>query len=122
MQRRHLLLLCASAGLALAGCAAERVSSTTGSVVVAGISVRAAREHARLHGLVSRRALPAQYRRLLQEGQPLPAEVPLFELPTDFVARLPAVEGHEWKAAGTDLLLVDRSTQVIASILRGPLR
>jgi hypothetical protein len=108
--------------MALTGCAAERIASTTGSVVVADISARAAREHARTRGLINKQPLPAHLRRLLQEQQLLPANVPLLMLPKGFVDALPVVAGHEWLAAGTDLLLVNTETRIITNILRGPLR
>jgi hypothetical protein len=123
MQRRNLLAVTATfAFVALTGCATERLSSTTGSIVVEGISARSARELARTRGLINRKQLPANLRRLMQEGQPLPDSVPVQELPASFTGELPAVAAHEWRAAGTDLLLVNTQTRVIARILRGPLR
>ena len=123
MQRRNLLAITATfAFAALTGCATERLSSTTGSIVVEGISARSARELARTRGLINRKQLPANLRRLMQEGQPLPAAVPVQELPASFTGELPMVAAHEWRAAGSDLVLVNTQTGVIARILRGPLR
>ena len=123
MQRRNLLAITATFSLlALSGCANERLSSTTGSIVVEGISVRSARELARTRGLINRKQLPANLRRQMQEGQALPTSVPVQELPANFTEALPVVAGHEWRSAGTDLLLVNTQTRVIARILRGPLR
>lgn len=123
MQRRTLLAVITTLSvLSLTGCSATRLSANTGSILVEGMSAQSARELARTRGLIDRKQLPANLRRKLQEGQPLPADVPVVDLPADYTKALPQVAAHSWQAAGTDLLLVNNETKVIARILRGPLR
>ena len=106
----------------LSGCTAARTSMTTGSVAIDGMSARTAREIARVHGMLGKAPLPSEMRRSLQPGSPLPAGVVFHAIPAGMIAALPMVEGHEWRAAGIDLLLIDSDAMVVVDILRGPLR
>lgn len=121
MQRREVLgILLAST--VLYGCGATRTPATTGSVLVGGLSARTVRDIARVNDMLGLRPLPPEMRRSLQPGQALPPNVVYHEMPANMRARLPAVDGHEWRIAGIDLLLVDSSTMQVADILRGPFR
>lgn len=123
MQRRKLLVLVVGAvALAGSGCAAQRTPITEGSVLVGGISARTARELARANNMIAQRPLPPATRRSLARGQALPPGVVFHTMPERMIEGLPEVDGHEWRAAGIDLLLLDTRTLVVVDILRGPLR
>ena len=121
MQRRNLLSALLATAV-LSSCSASRTSMTTGSVTVGGMSARTARDLARVHGMLGKLALSPEMRRNLQPGSPLPEGIVFHDMPAGMVNALPKVEGHEWRAAGIDLVLVDTNTRVVADILRGPLR
>lgn len=106
----------------MGGCSAARTSATTGSVLVGGLSARTVRDIARVNGMLGLAPLSSTARRNLQPGSALPQNLVYHAIPAPMLARLPAVEGHEWRIAGIDLLLVDSSTMIVADILRGPFR
>ncbi|MDY6984292.1 MAG: hypothetical protein SV422_14495, partial [Pseudomonadota bacterium] len=108
--------------LVLAACEGTRTPATTGSVLVGGLSARTVRDIARVNNMLGLRPLPPEMRRSLQPGQALPQNIVYHEMPANMRARLPVVDGHEWRIAGIDLLLVDSGTMQVADILRGPFR
>ena len=122
MQRRTLIGLMLG-GLAVAGAGCSGVSGTrSDNTVVAGMSARAARELARVNDRLNQRPLTPAARLSLQKGEVVPQNIPLLTLPERMLQGLPEVDGHEWYAAGIDLLLIETDTQILAEILRGPLR
>jgi hypothetical protein len=119
---RRKLLAALMGVLVLPACEASRTQATTGSVLVGGLSARTVRDIARVNNMLGLRALPPEVRRSLQPGAAVPSSLVYHDMPPNMRALLPAIDGHEWRIAGIDLLLVDTSTMQIADILRGPFR
>lgn len=61
--------------------------------------------------------LPPGVRKNLARGKPLPPGIAKQSLPGAFVTRLPVYRGYEWIGAGTDLLLVEVGSRIIADVL-----
>lgn len=61
--------------------------------------------------------LPPGVRKNLARGKPLPPGIAKQSLPVDYVGRLPVYTGYEWIGAGTDLLLVEVGSRIIADVL-----
>lgn len=93
-------------------------SGPRGTTVTAGITVGQARELALANRLTGFAGLPPGIQRNLARGRPLPPGIARRALPDAMLRGLPAVQGHEWRAAGTDLVLVAIGTLVVAEILR----
>ena len=121
MMRRE-LLIAMTGTLLLCACEGARTPATTGSVLVGGLSARTVRDIARVNNMLGLRPLPPEVRRSLQPGAALPPNVVYHDMPANMRARLPVIDGHEWRIAGIDLLLVDTGTMQVADILRGPFR
>ena len=131
MQRRNLLGFTITVlALFAGGCTTPGVSTlppATGGVVVqngprgttvsAGITVGQARELAVAHRLTGFARLPPGIQRNLARGRPLPPGIARRALPDAMMRSLPAIQGHEWRVAGTDLVLVAIGTLVVAEIL-----
>jgi hypothetical protein len=82
-----------------------------------GIDVREARELAREYGATGYKPLPPGIRKNLARGKPMPPGIQKTRMPDGFIGRLPAYEGYRWDAAGTDLLLVQVASGVVADVL-----
>lgn len=67
--------------------------------------------------LAGYKPLPPGIRRTLARGKPLPPGIAQQRLPGSFVDRLPAYPGYEWIGAGTDLLLIQAGSRIIADVL-----
>lgn len=61
--------------------------------------------------------LPPGIRKNLARGKPLPPGIASQSLPGSYISRLPVHAGYEWIGAGTDLLLVEAGSRVIADVL-----
>ena len=85
--------------------------------VSAGISFGDARQVAVRHGMTGAKPLPPGIRKNLARGKPLPPGIAKSRMPAPFVADLPRHDGHEWRQAGGDLVLVASGTLVIQDIL-----
>ena len=63
-------------------------------------------------------ALPPGIRKNLARGKPLPPGIAKKQVPQDLLLRLPVHPGYEWRAVGTDLLLVTVGTMIVHEILK----
>ena len=70
---------------------------------------------------VATKRLPPGIAKNLARGKPLPPGIAKKFLPQDLNASLPAHPGYERIIVGSDVLLIDAATQVVADILRGVL-
>lgn len=66
--------------------------------------------------------LPPGIAKNLARGKPLPPGIARKQLPGDLLASLPRRNGYDYVLAGTDVLLVEVATHVVADILRGVVR
>lgn len=103
----------------------ESESQTSGTALVsAGISAALARQHA----LESRidfgnyKSLPPGIRKNLARGKPLPPGIAKQVAPNSLRSRLPYHPGYDWQVAGTDLILVQAGTAVVADVLKDVFR
>ncbi len=100
-------------------------SVPAGSVLVsAGITVGMARQIAIDSGVSFGvyQDLPPGIRRNLARGKPLPPGIAKNMAPQAMLGRLPQHPGYEWQVAGTDLVLVQIGTAVVADVLAGVFR
>jgi Ni/Co efflux regulator RcnB len=63
------------------------------------------------------KALPPGIAKNLARGKPLPPGIAKKAPRADFVRQLPQYPDYEWKRCGTDLVLVQVATQVVAEVL-----
>lgn len=66
--------------------------------------------------------LPPAYAKLLGRGKPLPAGLYYAPLPSDLVGELPRRPLHLRLVIGTDILLVERSSNLVRDIMPDALR
>ena len=64
-----------------------------------------------------RKALPPGIAKNLARGKPLPPGIAKKSPRVEFVRELPTYPDYEWKRCGTDLVLVQIATQVVAEVL-----
>jgi len=81
------------------------------------IGIDAARRLAVDNSLVGQKPLPPGIRKNLARGKPLPPGIAKRSLPTPFLNELPRYAGHEWRMAGSDLVLVAVASGIIADVL-----
>jgi len=81
------------------------------------IEIEAARRLAVDHRLVGQQALPPGIRKNLARGKPLPPGIAKRSLPTPYLRQLPVYPGYEWQMAGSDLVLLEAASGVIADVL-----
>lgn len=96
--------------------ASAGVSAGTGGISVS-ITVGEARGIATNVGAIGYKPLPPGIRKNLARGKPLPPGIAKQYAPAPMVSRLPVYPGHEWRVAGTDLVLVAIATAVVVDIL-----
>lgn len=100
---------------------AERADAggSAGVLIRAGISVTLARQVVLDAGLRSGgyKPLPPGIRKNLARGKPLPPGIAKKSAPSAMLGRLPQHAGYEWQVAGTDLVLVQIGTAIIADVL-----
>ena len=68
-------------------------------------------------GLTGYRPLPPGIARNLARGKPLPPGIARRYPAQSMLARLPVIEGHEWRVTGTDLVLIAIGTAIVVEIL-----
>jgi hypothetical protein len=99
-----------------------------GSAVEIGVSfVFSPQERDVINGYFDRHSygaqrLPPGIAKNLARGKPLPPGIAKRQLPGDLLAALPRRNGYDYVLAGTDVLLVEVATHVVADILRGVVR
>ena len=106
------------------GDAEESATSSTTSLVMAGITVAVARQYALDSGVKagSSKPLPPGIRKNLARGKPLPPGIAKKHAPPSMLGRLPQHPGYEWQMVGTDLVLVQIGTAMVADVLKDVFR
>jgi len=95
---------------------------TASALITAGITVSAAQRLADDAGAGGFKPLPPGIRKNLARGKPLPPGIAKKSAPPAMLGRLPPHPGYEWQVAGTDLVLVQIGTAIIADVLRDVFR
>ena len=90
----------------------------------AGISISLARQYAQDARLDfgAYKPLPPGIRKNLARGKPLPPGIAKQAAPAGMLSRLPQHPGYDWQLAGTDLILVQAGTAVVADVLKDVFR
>lgn len=106
------------------GVEAGATAEVGGVLVHAGISVTLARQYAGDFGDSGGgyKPLPPGIRKNLARGKPLPPGIAKRSVPPGMISRLPRHPGYEWQAAGSDLVLVQIGTAIVADVLRDVFR
>lgn len=94
------------------------LNGVTDSLVSAGISLAAARQLALDGGYIGYTALPPGIAKNLARGKPLPPGIARKMVPGGMLSRLPVHPGYEWRVLGSDLVLVNIASSVIADVLQ----
>lgn len=92
--------------------------NTTDALIITGITVAAARSLALNNQLIQFSQLPPGVQKNLMRGKPLPPGIAKKVLPVPFITQLPHHPGYEWRAAGSDLVLVAISTAIVVDVLK----
>ncbi len=66
---------------------------------------------------VGAKPLPPGIQKNLARGKPLPPGLAKQSVPPTLLGKLPVVQGHEWTRVGTELVLIDLATQVVAQVI-----
>jgi len=69
-------------------------------------------------GLADAKPLPPGIAKNLARGKPMPPGIAKTRLPGGLTDQLPLYVGYEWAAAGTDLLLINAVSGLIADVAR----
>ncbi len=106
------------------GDSAESATASTTSLVTAGITAAIARQYALDSGVKSGsyKPLPPGIQKNLARGKPLPPGIAKKHAPSSMLGRLPQHPGYEWQMAGTDLVLVQIGTAIVADVLKDVFR
>ena len=98
--------------------------SRCASLVTAGITAAIARQYALDSGVKSGsyKPLPPGIQKNLARGKPLPPGIAKKHAPSSMLGRLPQHPGYEWQMAGTDLVLVQIGTAIVADVLKDVFR
>jgi Ni/Co efflux regulator RcnB len=86
------------------------------------VKVDEARRFAILHDFSGQKPLPPGIRKNLMRGKPLPPGIAKKRLPDPYMTWLPGRPGYEWRAYGTDLVLVAPATGLVAHVVVDVLR
>lgn len=97
----------------------KAVSQAANNLSRGGVSLTEARRIAADEGLTGRNSLPPGIAKNLERGKPLPPGIAKNALPQKMSSRLPYHSGYEWLIAGYDLILVQKSTSLVADVLSG---
>lgn len=94
------------------------------ALVTAGITAALAHRYALDAGLRTGtyKPLPPGIRKNLARGKPLPPGIAKKAPPSAMLGRLPRHPGYEWQMAGTDLVLVQVGTAIVADVLKDVFR
>ncbi len=97
---------------------------SAGVLITAGITAAIAHQYAIDAGIGGGKykPLPPGIRKNLARGKPLPPGIAKKTAPSAMLGRLPHHPGYEWQMAGTDLILVQIGTAIIADVLRDVFR
>jgi hypothetical protein len=86
-------------------------------LVFGGIDRATARDLAREFGITGLKPIPPGIRKNLARGKPMPPGIARTRLPEGYIGRLPVHEGYRWDAVGSDLLLVQVASGLVADVL-----
>ena len=102
----------------------EPSTNSAASLVTAGISAAVARQYAIDSGVKmgGYKPLPPGIQKNLARGKPLPPGIAKKAAPSAMLGRLPRHAGYEWQLAGTDLILVQAGTAIVADVLKDVFR
>lgn len=81
------------------------------------VSVDEVRQIAVAQHYTGYRALPPGIRKNLARGKPLPPGIAKKVVKAPMLERLPTYPGYEWRRVGTDLVLIEVATQIVADVL-----
>ncbi len=87
-------------------------------LVTSLISAPEARKIAQGAGATGYKPLPPGIRKNLARGKPIPPGIQKTRMPGGMIDKLPRQAGYEWRNAGTDLLLVQAGTEIVADVLK----
>lgn len=99
------------------GSSPELLDAVLANLLMAGVNQVYARNLAVSQGLTGFSALPPGIQKNLARGKPLPPGIAKKSVPGPMLAQLPQYRGYEWRITGTDLVLVNLATLVIAEVL-----
>lgn len=91
-------------------------SQSGGSSLSVDVRFEEARRVAVEHGFVGYEALPPGIRKNLARGKPLPPGIAKKQVPAPVLDVLPAPPDHEWRVCGADLVLVAKSSGIVAEL------
>jgi len=97
-------------------------NSDVTNLITAGITLVAARQLALDAGVVGFQPLPPGIAKNLARGKPLPPGIANRQLPDSLLRGLPQYQGYQWLGAGTDLILVNMASRVVADVLINALK
>lgn len=92
------------------------------NLISALISASDARDIAVGAGATGYKPLPKGIRKNLARGKPMPPGIEKSRMPGGMLDKLPKQKGYEWRYAGTDLLLVQLGTEIVADVLEDVFR
>lgn len=94
-------------------------SNKNSELVLSGISAARARDIFRDAGgkFGTYKPLPPGIRKNLARGKSIPPGIAKTRLSNSYLSRLPHYSGYEWIGAGSDLILVQANSGVIADVL-----
>ncbi|MGL5757261.1 anti-virulence regulator CigR family protein [Plesiomonas sp.] len=82
------------------------------------LSALTAKSWAKQYNIKGFKPLPQGIQKKLARGKPLPPGIAKQVLPQPFMHQLPHYTGYEWRAYGTDLVLVSLSNAIVADVLK----
>jgi Ni/Co efflux regulator RcnB len=82
-----------------------------------GIDREEANRTARMNNFYGYKPLPPGIRKNLMRGKQIPAGLVWMPIPAAYMRSLPRYPGYEWRASGTDLVLVAVGTAIIADVI-----
>jgi len=88
----------------------------------AGITHKDAKKYAKQYKAYGYKPLPPGIRKNLARGKGIPPGIAMTRLPSGYVNQLPRYNGYEWRGYGTDLVLVNSTSQLIADVIMDVLR
>ncbi len=83
----------------------------------AGISKKDAKRYAKQYKAYGYKPLPPGIRKNLARGKGIPPGIAMTRLPSGYINHLPRYEGYEWRGYGTDLVLVQVVSNIIADVI-----
>jgi hypothetical protein len=106
------------------GEAADSGAASASTLITAGVTAVLARQYALDSGMKAGgyKPLPPGIQKNLARGKPLPPGIAKKSAPSGMISRLPRHPGYEWQMAGTDLVLVQIGTAIVADVLKDVFR